>query len=152
MRKKYIVTLTEAERKQLFSLIRSGKSSARKQMHARVLLKADITEGCPGWTDARIHESLDVAMSTIERVRQRFVEDGLEVALGRRKPNRQYKRILDGDGEAHLIALTCSDPPDGYARWTLSLLAERMIALEYVDKISRDTVQRTLKKTNLSLG
>jgi len=152
MRKKYIVELSNEERETLRELISSGKASARKLTHARILLKADSSPGAANWKDAEICEALDVGRITVERVRKRLVEEGLEVALGRRKPSRQYERRLDGDGEAHLIALTCSDPPDGYKRWTLQLLAEKMVALEYVDQLSYETVRRVLKKTSLSLG
>ena len=152
MRKIYIVTLTSEERATLQQLISSGKAAARKLNHARILLKADSSKDGLGWNDSAISKALDVGTATVERVRKRFVEDGLEVALGRRKSKRQYKRKLDGDGEAHLIALACSESPVGSARWTLRLLADRMVALEYVDKLSYQTVRRTLKKTNLNLG
>lgn len=152
MRKKYIVELSNEERETLSQLISSGKASARKLTHARILLKADNSPGAANWKDAKISEALDVGRITVERVRKRLVEEGLEAALGRRKSSRQYERRLDGDGEAHLIALTCSDPPDGYKRWTLQLLAEKMVALEYVDQLSYETVRRVLKKTSLSLG
>jgi transposase len=152
MRKWYIVTLTEEEREALRELISSGKAAARKLMHARILLKADSAEGGPAWTDAVISESLEVGTATVERVRKRFVEEGLEAALVPRKPQRAYPRKLDGDGEAHLIALACSQAPEGRSRWTVRLLADQMVALEYVDELSKDTVHRVLKKTNLSLG
>ena len=152
MRKTYIVTLTSEERATLRELISSGKATARKISHARILLKADSNEGGPAWNDAAISQALDVGTATVERVRKRFVEDGLDAALGRRKPRREYKRKLDGDGEAHLVALACSESPEGYARWTLRLLADRMVALEYIDELSYQTVRRVLKKTNLSLG
>jgi len=137
MKKKYIVTLTEEERQMLREMISRGKTAARKLTHARILLKADQSQGGP---------------SSVERVRKRFVEEGLEAALDRRQPRRQYLRKLDGDGEAHLIALACSQAPEGRSRWTLRLLAERMVALEYVEKLSKDTVHRTLKKTSLNPG
>ena len=121
-------------------------------IHARILLKADASPGGPNWDDGAIAEGLEVGRATVERVRKTFVEEGFETALGRRKPRRLYVRALDGDGEAHLIALACSQPPEGRSRWTLRLLAEGMVALEYVDALSKDTVARTLKKTNLSLG
>lgn len=152
MMKKYIVTLTDEERRSLRALVSSGKGSARKLAHARILLKADSSKGAPSWNDATISEGLEVGTATVERVRKRFVEEGLEAALGRRKPRREYKRKLDGDDEAHLIALACSESPEGYARWTLRLLADRMVALEYVETLSKDTVRRVLKKTNSSLG
>lgn len=152
MKKKYIVTLTEAERQMLQAMLSRGKSAARKLMHARILLKADASAGGPGWDDDQIAEGLEVGRATVERVRKEFVEDGLDAALERRKPRRQYERTLDGDGEAHLVALACSKAPEGRSRWTLRLLADRMVRLEYVEEVSKDTVSRVLKKTNLSLG
>ena len=152
MKKKYVVTLTEEERQLLRVMVSRGKAAARKLMHARILLKADSGEGGPGWEDAQITEGLDVGRATVERVRKEFVEDGLEAALERRKPNRQYRRKLDGDGEAHLIALACGQAPQGRSRWTLRLLADRMVALEHVDHLSYETVRDVLKKMNLSLG
>ena len=152
MKKKYIVTLTDEERQMLQALLSRGKAAARKLTHARILLKADAADGGPGWKDESIAEALEVGRATVERVRQAFVEEGLERALERRKPRRQYRRKLDGDGEAHLIALACQKPPEGRSRWTLQLLADRMVQLEYVDQISYQTVRRTLKKTNSNLG
>ena len=152
MKKKYIVTLTEEERQRLQAMLSRGKGAARKLMHARILLKANVVPGGPGWNTAAIAEGLDVGRATVERVRKQFVEDGFEAALERRKPRRQYRRKLDGDGEAHLIALACSKAPEGRSRWTLRLLADRMVALEHVEGISYQTVRRTLKKTRSSLG
>jgi len=152
MKKKYIVTLTQEERQMLQAMLSRGKSAARKLMHARILLKADASPGGPGWKDQQIAESLEVGRATVERVRREFVEEGLEAALERRKPRRQYQRKLDGDGEAHLIALACSQAPEGRSRWTLRLLADRMVRLEIVDHLSHETVREVLKKTNLSLG
>ena len=152
MKKKYIVTLAEDERKVLEGMLSRGKAAARKLMHARILLKADAASGGPDWHDDRIAEALEVGRATVERVRKQFVEEGLEAALERRTPRRQYRRKLDGDGEAHLVALACQEPPEGRSRWTLQLLADRMVELEYVDQISYQTVRRTLKKTNSSLG
>jgi len=152
MKKKYIVTLAEDERKVLEEMLSRGKAAARKLMHARILLKADAASGGPDWHDDRIAEALEVGRATVERVRKQFVEEGLDAALERRKPRRQYRRKLDGDGEAHLVALACQEPPEGRSRWTLQLLADRMVELEYVDQISYQTVRRTLKKTNSSLG
>ena len=152
MKKKYIVTLTPEERQMLRQMVSRGKAAARKLMHARMLLKADAAEGGPAWEDQAIADGLEVGRATVERVRQQFVEEGLEAALERRKPRREYERRLDGDGEAHLIALACSQAPEGHARWTLRLLADRMVALEYVETVSKNTVARTLKKTNSSLG
>lgn len=152
MKKKYIVTLMEEERRMLQEMLSRGKAAARKLMHARILLKADAAVGGPGWNDEAIAEALEVGRATVERVRKEFVEEGLEAALERRQPRRQYRRRLDGDGEAHLVALACQEPPEGRSRWTLRLLADRMVRLEYVDQISYQTVRRTLKKTNSSLG
>ena len=152
MKKKYIVTLTDEERRMLQAMLSRGKVAARKLMHARILLKADADGGGPKWSDEAIAEGLEVGRVTVERVRKQFVEEGLEAALERRQPRRRYARTLDGDGEAHLIALACSQSPEGRSRWTLRLLADRMVALEYVETISKDTVRRVLKKTNSSLG
>ena len=111
MKKKYIVTLTEEERRMLREMLSRGKAAARKLTHARILLKTEAPPIGPGWDDARIAEGLEVGRATVERVRKEFVEEGLEAALERRKPRRQYRRKLDGDGEAHLIALACQKPP-----------------------------------------
>jgi transposase len=150
--KKYIVTLTEEERQRLQEMISRGKTAARKLTHARILLKADATAGGPDWPDDAITEAVEVGRATVERVRKQFVEEGLDAALERRPSRRQYRRKLDGEGEAHLIALACQTPPEGRSRWTLRLLADRMVALEYVDHLSYQTVRRTLKKTRSSLG
>jgi len=152
VKKKYVVTLTDGERQELRAMLSRGKAAARKLMHARILLKADAAEGGPGWGDGEIAEGLEVGRATVERVRRRFVEEGFQAALKRRAPRREYARKLDGDGEAHLIALACSQPPEGRSRWTLHLLADRMVALEYVDEVSYQTVRRVLKKTNSSRG
>ena len=152
MKKKYIVTLMEEERRMLQEMLSRGKAAARKLMHARILLKADAAAGGPAWEDPSIAEALEVGRATVERARKQFVEEGLEAALERRKPRRVYARKLDGDGEAHLVALACQEPPEGRSRWTLRLLADRMVQLEYVDQLSYQTVRRTLKKTRSSLG
>jgi transposase len=152
MKKTYIVTLTPEERRRLQEMLSRGKAAARKLMHARILLKADVAAGGPGWNDEAIVEALEVGRATVERVRKEFVEEGLEAALERRKPRRQYERALDGDDEAHLVALACQKPPEGRSRWTLRLLADRMVQLEHVEQVSYQTVRRTLKKMNLSLG
>lgn len=146
--KKYIVTLTDEEREHLRRLLGSGKAAARKLTHARILLKADANPGGPTWEDPQISRSLEVGTATVERVRKQFVEEGLEAALERRKPDREYERRLDGADEAHLIALTCGQAPEGRDRWTMQLLADRMVALGYVERLSRETVRRTLKKTS----
>jgi len=152
MKKKYIVTLMEEERQMLQEMLSRGKAAARKLTHARILLKADAPPSGPGWNDEAIADALEVGRATVERVRKEFVEEGLEAALERRKPRRQYERALDGDDEAHLVALACQKPPEGRSRWTLRLLADRMVQLEYVEQVSYQTVRRTLKKMNLSLG
>jgi transposase len=147
--KKYIVTLTADERRALSDLISAGKASALKLAHARILLKADAADGGPAWHDDRIAEALEVGVATVERVRQRFVEQGLEAALVRKKqvrPSRQ--RSLDGRAEAKLIALACSRPPDGRKAWTMRLLADKLVELEVVPSISDETVRRSLKKAN----
>ena len=149
-KKTYVVDLTSEEREQLTRLVRTGKAAAYKRRHAEILLKADTGPGGPAWTDARIAEALDVGTAILGRLRKRFVTEGLEAALGRHKTERVSTRRLDGDGEAKLIALACSEAPEGYARWTLRLLAERMVALEYVGHCSRNTVHRALKKTGLA--
>src|SRR5215213_1318570 len=147
MHKKYRVTLTLAEREELERLLARGKADVRKIKHAQILLRADETEGGPAWPDARIAEAFAVGITTVERVRQRFVEEGLASALSPyRGGKRLYERKLDGAQEAHLIALACSAPPDGQARWTLRLLAQRMVELAYVDTLSYETVRQTLKK------
>jgi transposase len=144
MSRRYRVTLTAEERDALDAMISRGKADARKLTHARVLLQADASDGGPGWVDAAISEALRVSVRTIERVRQRFVEEGLEAALLRRPNPRVYARKLDGAQEARLIALACSDPPPGKKRWTLRLLAERMVALEVVSDLSHETVRQVL--------
>lgn len=150
--KKYHVTLTPEERSQLDRLVSAGKAAARKLAHARVLLKADEAEGGPGWKDEQIAEALDVGLSTVARVRQRFVEQGLEAALVRKPTSRTYARRLDGKGEAHLVAVACSKPPAGRKRWTLQLLADRVVALGHAEELSYETVRRVLKKTRPSPG
>jgi hypothetical protein len=148
MAKKYIVTLTDEERDALRKLVSSGKGAARKLAHARILLKADQAKGAPAWRDVDISRGIDVGTATVERVRKRFVEEGLEAALSRRMPRRVYRRKLDGEGEAQLIATTCSEPPEGSARWTLRLIADRMVELGVVDSIARETVRQAMKTTS----
>ncbi len=151
--KKYKVTLTADERNSLHDLIAAGKASAQKLTHARILLKADAAPKGPAWTDTRIAEAVEVNVTTIERVRQRFVEQGLEAALSRKKQDRPSReRKLDGRAEARLVALACSDPPQGRARWTLRLLADKLVELEISDSISTESVRQVLKKTNSSRG
>jgi len=150
MAKRYRVTLTAEERGELERMIARGKADARKLAHARVLLQADEADGGPGWTDETIAAAVRVSVRTIERVRQRFVEQGLAAALLPRSSPRLYGRKLDGEQEAHLLALACARPPEGRARWSLRLLAERMVELEHVDTLSHETVRQTLKKTSSS--
>jgi transposase len=151
--KRYKVTLTDTERQQLQELIAAGKAAAKKLTHARILLKADAAAGGPAWTDERIAEALDVSTDTIGRVRQRFVEQGLEAALVRKKQDRPSRpRKLDGRAEARLIALACSQPPQGRNEWTMQLLADKLVELEVVDTVSDETVRRLLKKTRSSRG
>ena len=146
--KRYLVTLTDEERGGLEHLIRAGKGAVRKLTRARILLEADCGVGGPDWDDASIAESLEVSIATVERTRKQFVEEGVEATLTRRRPQREYQRKLDGDAEAHLIALACGEAPRGHARWTLRLLADQMVALEYVDTVSHEAVRQTLKKTS----
>ena len=146
--KRYIVRLSEEERKSLRKLVSSGKGPARIFTGARILLKADVSEGGPAWLDEKIAEALDVTIQTVERVRKQLVEEGLEAVLSRRKYVQKVSRKkLDGDVEAHLIALACSEAPEGYTRWTLRLLAGRMVELGYVESLSHEAVRRALKKT-----
>jgi transposase len=149
---KYIVTLTPDERTMLETLIASGTSAARKLIHARILLKADCAAGGPGWSDEHIRDALDVSLPTIHRVRQLFVEHGPQAALERRKPVGERRRKLDGAQEARLIAVACGAAPEGQKRWSLRLLADRLVELEVVDAISHETVREVLKKTNSSHG
>jgi transposase len=150
MAKRYRVTLTAEERGELERMISRGKADARKLAHARVLLQADATEGGPAWADEAIATAVRVSVRTIERVRRRFVEQGLAAALLPKPSPRLYGRKLDGAQEAHLLALACARPPEGKARWSLRLLAERMVALEHVATLSHETVRQTLKKTSSS--
>lgn len=142
---KFIVRLTPEEREHLLGMINTGKRAAAVLMRARVLLKADA-DG-PDWSDPEIAEAFDVSLSTIHRVRQAFVEESLQAALERKKPTGRQYRKLDGAQEARLIAIACSKPPAGRARWTLQLLADKLVELEIVDAISGECVRKTLKKT-----
>ena len=145
MRKRYVVRLASKERDYLHRLLSAGTESSRKLARARILLRANDS-----WTDKSVQQALDVSIPTVARVRRRFCEEGLQAALDRRPPNRVYKRKLDGSAEAHLIALVCSQPPEGRSRWTLRLLSDRLVTLEQVeiDSVSYETVRRVLKKTN----
>jgi len=150
--KLYVVTLTAAERSFLKGLVSKGVCSALKQRHARLLLKADAGAEGETWPDERIAQALEMGVRTVERVRRRFVEEGLEAALERKAQWKRKARVLDGAAEAHLIAQACSPPPEGRARWTLRLLAERLVELHVVEDVCHETVRQALKKTNLSLG
>jgi transposase len=152
LNKKYIVRLTAEQRATLEQRIRTGTTAASVQRHARILLKADAAPTGPAADDATIAAALDVSVPTVERVRQRFVQSGLDSALGRKPTTRRSQRKLDGVAEAQLVAITCSPPPQGADRWTLALLANKLVELKVVDSIARDTVRLTLKKTNSSRG
>jgi len=152
MKKRYRVTLTEYERLDLQKLVSTGTAAAKKLVRARIVWLADQAEGGPGLSDPAIVEALGCGRVTVERVRQQFVEDGLEAALQPPPRTRVYERRLDGKAEAHLVALACGSPPEGRARWTLRLLADRMVAWEYVEELSYETVRRTLKKPRSSRG
>jgi transposase len=149
----YKVTLTQDERAQLTEMTRTGTHAARKIIHALILLNVD--RGSYN-TEKQINEDickvLKIGMRTIDRVKKRFVEEGLDAALKMAPTSRVYDKLVDGDMEAHLIALACGEPPKGYARWSLRLLADKLVELRYAEDISYETVRRTLKKTNLSLG
>ncbi len=149
MNKKYRVHLTDEERNHLEKLVRKGKAHVRKLTYARILLKAD--EDGPALTDERIADAFEVSVATVARERKRYCEEGLEIALMPKKPGLPRRRVLDGRAEAHLIALACSDPPEGRERWSMRLLAGRMVELGYVDALSYETVRRTLKKTSSNL-
>ena len=149
MRKKYIVSLTPKERQMLEQLTKKGKAAAYKVNHARILLKADTNIKDGGWIDKEISLALDISIPTIERVRRLFVEQGIEAALSRQTPQKTKSHKLDGEQEAHLIAIACSQAPEGQTRWTLRMLAQRMVELEIVESISYETVRQTLKKTSL---
>jgi transposase len=151
-KKKYIVTLTPEERTLLEQLTKKGKAAAYKVNHARIMLLADTKQLEGGWKDEAISQALNISVATIERVRQRLVEDGLESALSRKPQENRKPRRLNGEQEAHLIALTCSEPPTGQGSWTMRMLANRMVELGYVEAVSHETVRQTLKKTNLSRG
>jgi len=149
VRKKYIVNLTAEEKEQLHRLLSCGSQRARKLTRARILLKAD-----EGWTDRTICAALDVSVPTVERTRRRFIEEGFEASLSHRSPRREYERRLDGEAEARLIALACSAPPEGRGRWTLRLLAHRLVMLEQVEveSVSYETVRQVLKKRTETLA
>lgn len=151
--KKYIVTLTEEERKMLGELTSKGEHKSQKILDALTLLGCDEGEFQEKRsTNEEISRVLKTSMRKIDRVKKRFVEEGLDVALNRRRGSRVYVKKADGDFEAHLVALSCSAPPEGFARWSLRLLADKVVELDYIDSISHEAVRRVLKKTKLSLG
>jgi len=152
MRKRHTVVLSEEERARLHTLIGQGAAPARALTHARILLKANQGEAGPSWTDAAIAAALEVNPATVARVRQRYAAAGLDAALDRKPPAREYRRTLDGQQEARLVALACSAAPEGRKRWTLRLLAERLVALEVVEAVSYETVRQALKQTGSSRG
>jgi hypothetical protein len=152
MYQKYFVKLTSEERQYLEKIVSSGNAPARKTRRARILLKSDCSEGGPNWSYEAICDALDVNSMTVANVRKAFAEGGLEKALNRKKPEREYEHALDGNAEAHLIALACGAAPDGYERWSLRLLRDRFVKLEIVSNVSHETIRTTLKKKRLSLG
>ena len=152
MAKKYRVGLTIEEEEELKGLVSRGRSAAYRQTHARILLLSNENQDGGALKDQDIARALKVGTATVERVRRRCVEEGLESALGRKEQANRRPKKLDGQGEAHLIALACGEPPEGRASWTLQLLADRLVQREIVASISPDTVGRCLKKTNSSLG
>jgi len=147
MNKKFIVRLSVEERSQLEAIVAKGKAAARKLTRARILLKADYSSLGPAWSDQEISAALDLGALAVHRVRRSFVEGGLDGALVRR-PLPRRPRMLDGEQEAHLIALACGSPPAGRCRWTLRLLADRLVELGHVESVSHETIRRTLKKTS----
>lgn len=145
---RYKITLTKAERDYLLSIIKKGKHKSKKYRNALILLNCDEGEFSDKVTNQDICKVLKIGMRTIDRLKKRFVEEGLEGILEEKKPKRVYKKKIDGDLEARLIALSCSDPPEGYSRWSLRLLADKVVELNYVDNISYETIRKALKKTN----
>ena len=152
MRKRYVVVLSEEERARLHTMIGRGVAPASALTHARILLKANQGEAGPGWTDAAIGAALEVNPATVARVRMRYVAAGLDAAIYRKPPARQYRRRLDGQPEARLVALTCSAPPQGDKRWRVRLLADRLVELQVVDSVSYETVRQVLQQTGSRRG
>jgi transposase len=150
--KKYKVTLSQEEREELMTITRKGKHTSKKVIHALVLLNCDEGKFSEKVKNEDVAKVLKIGPRTIDRVKKRFVEEGFESALTNKPTTRVYSRKADGDVEAHLVALSCSEPPEGFSRWSLRLLADKMVALEYVEDISYETVRRVLKKTNLNPG
>jgi transposase len=150
---KYIVTLTKEERELLSDLASKGEHESQKILNALILLGRDAGDFQSNRsTNEEIAKVLNISMKKIDRVKKRFVEEGFDIALDKRKADRVYTKKADGDFEAHLFALSCGDPPEGFSRWSLRLLADKVVELEYINSISHEAVRRILKKTNLSLG
>lgn len=146
---KYSVTLTKDERDELQAIVGKGSHRSQKVLNALILLNCDVGENQEHKSrNEDISRVLQISMKKIDRVKKRFVEEGLSIALEGHKGKRIYKKKVDGDFEAHLVAVSCSEPPEGYARWSLRMLADRVVELEYIDKISYETVRRVLKKTS----
>ena len=152
MRKRHVVVLSEQERARLHTMIGRGVAPASALTHARILLKANQGQAGPSWTDAAIAVALEVNPATVARVRQQYVTAGLDAALQRKPPAREYHRRLDGAQEARLVALACSAPPGGHQRWTLRLLADRLVELQVIESVSYETVRQALKQTGSSRG
>jgi len=150
--KKYKVTLTDDVRQDLTTLVSKGKAAARKITRARILLLADESEAGPSWSDDRIVEALSISRRTVERTREKWVESGLEAALNHKRTSRPQTKRLDGEAEARLVQLACTEAPDGRERWTMQLLADKLIELEIVETVSDETVRTTLKKMNSNPG
>lgn len=153
MQRKYIITLTKEERKELEAIVSKGKHKSQKYQNALILLNCDEGEyQKQKHTNEVVSSVLNIGMRKIDRVKKRFVEDGLDMALNGKEYERTYEKKIDGDMEAHIIALSCSDPPQGHSQWSLRLLADKVVELEYIDSISYESIRRVLKKTNLNPG
>lgn len=151
--RKHSIELSMEQRQELAGLLTSGKTTARSLQHAQILLKSDDGPDGAKWTDAQLSQAYGVSPATIWRVRQRFLQEGLQAALDRRpQPERPEKRKIAGAQEAHLIALSCGPAPAGYQRWSVRLLADRFVVLDSEEKVGRETIRRTLKKTNSNRG
>jgi transposase len=150
--KKYKVRLTDDERQDLTTLVSKGKAAARKITRARILLLADESGAGPSWSDDRIVEALGISRRTVERTREKCVESGLEAALNHKGTSRPQTKRLDGEAEARLVQLACTEAPDGRERWTMQMLADKLIELEIIETISDETVRTTLKKMNSNPG
>ena len=150
-KKKHIIKLSEEERTYLAERIASGKDAVRSLRRAMILLKADQGEHGPAWSDEKISEAYEIGKTSVYHIRKQYHERGLKGTLRRKKPDRIYERCLDGEAEAHLIALTCSEAPEGHGRWTLRLLRDQMIEMAYVESVSHETVRTVLKKRTQAL-